>query len=80
MYRCAVMVGSEVVATVEDCDSKEEAEVRAAYKACKVLEARGASCRRKRKVDVAGLGDGDVGDAMEIDESSTAGAADMDVT
>lgn len=77
-FTCTLTMGEEAIVTVTDCSSKEEAEVKAAYKACKVLEARGASYRRKRKVDVAGLGSGDVDDAMEIDEPSEAGADEME--
>jgi len=73
-FSCTVMVGNESIVTVVDCGSKEEAEVKAAYEACKALEARGAQCRRKRKVDVAGLASRDADDAMEVDESSKAGA------
>jgi dsRNA-specific ribonuclease len=74
-FTCAVVVGERSVATVVDCGSKEEAEVKAAYKACKILGTRG---ERKRKVDVAGLRSDEADGAMRLDGPSKEGAVEME--
>lgn len=75
-FMCTVMVGEESVATVVDCGSKEEAEVKAAHKACKTLASQPHRVARKRKVDAADMSSSAVGDAMEVDEPSSAGATE----
>ena len=65
-FACTVKVGDIDIATVSACGSKEEAEVRAACDAIKVLEAKVAAGTggRKRKLDLAVRDDSVVGDDM----------------
>ena len=55
-YSCTLKVGDVVIATVEGCECRDEAEVRVAWKACQSLEANtatdGLANHRKRKLDV----------------------------
>lgn len=54
-FTCSVKIGEEVVATVNGCRNKTEAEARAAAAAVDILEGRrvaGAENQRKRKLDV----------------------------
>lgn len=68
VFGCTVKVGEEEVVKVEGCRHKDEAEVKAAHQACKVLEAKGGlrEGRRKRKFDVAAVDEADQG-AMDVD-------------
>lgn len=81
VWSCTAQVGDEEIATVTDCGIKEEAEVKAADQACKVLLGRGRSAeagRRKRKLADATMNDNDDDpkeDAMEIDSPLDANEA-----
>ncbi|KAK4507050.1 hypothetical protein PRZ48_000784 [Zasmidium cellare] len=69
VFGCVVEVGDEEVVNVEGCRHKDEAEVKAAYEACKILEARGAVRNgRKRKFE---------GVCADVDEAKE-GAMDVD--
>ncbi|KAF2172879.1 hypothetical protein M409DRAFT_16833 [Zasmidium cellare ATCC 36951] len=43
VFGCVVMVGDEEVVGVDGCGHRDEAEVKAAWEACRILEARGGS-------------------------------------
>lgn len=66
-FGCVVMVGEESIVSVEGCRHRDEAEVKAAYQACQILEARGGVRNgRKRKFEVPAEADEGT---MEVDSS-----------
>lgn len=81
IWSCTAQVGDEQIASATDCGSKEEAEVKAADQACRVLQGRGRSTeagRRKRKLADATMDDNDdepKEDATEIDSPLDGGEA-----
>ncbi|KAF2211562.1 hypothetical protein CERZMDRAFT_43176 [Cercospora zeae-maydis SCOH1-5] len=54
-WQCFVKVGEEELATVGDCASKEEAEIKVAHMACKILRARGTERAGNKKRKLGGL-------------------------
>ncbi|PPJ60352.1 hypothetical protein CBER1_10883 [Cercospora berteroae] len=67
LWQCFVEVGEEDIANVGDCNTREEAETKAAHVACSILRARGhgRAESKKRKLEGASF---ESSEQMEIDE------------
>ena len=74
---CSVVVDAEEVAGAENCDSKDEAEARAAFEAIKILQERleeeakvqGGGSRKKRKLELRPVETEQV--ALQLDDEDT---------